>query len=124
MGSLLVNSASHDCIVATPISNSNHQIRSGQIQQSPSPQQTILWIGSSSHYYLIKPPPRPHRWQQRKSIGLHLHLYGNGNENWGYAQGTTKFCGRDVIVPIPHVSAADLHHCSAHEKEASYAGFG
>ena len=46
-------------------------------------------------------PPNPHRWPRkpRKSMGLHLHRYGNGNESWEYAQATAKFCGCIVFLP-------------------------
>ena len=32
-------------------------------------------------------------------MGLHLHLRGNGYEDWEYAQATTKFCGCIGFLP-------------------------
>ena len=62
--------------------------------------------------------------QPRKSMGLHLHMHGNGIKSWDQAPAATKFCGRIVFLPaqqIPTVSAADL---AQHQQQASYARFG
>ena len=53
----------------------------------------------------------------RKSMGLCLQ----GNENLGFTQATTKFCGRMVFLPAQPDRAADPQHCSTHRQGASYA---
>ncbi|KAL2047485.1 hypothetical protein ABVK25_011469 [Lepraria finkii] len=63
------------------------------------------WQFVSTHCSLAKSPhPGSQRWLQklRKSMSLHLHLHRNGNGNWEYAQATTKFYGRNIVLPTQH----------------------
>ena len=87
---------------------SHHRIRtSSRIRRK----QTILSIGSSSHYYLAKPPPNPHRRLRNSQERAGIYIY-TGMRTGDQARAAHRFCWRIVFPPCPNPDRECYRPCS------------